>query len=207
MTLHSYNILARLRQNMVDQDSNDYTMRNKVRGIKTHLKGGTMSENILIPLDGSKLGEAAISYVSAMIAKLAPEERVTITLFHVITAARHSIHLQGGAGSLSVPYNEEELYSIRSESEKYLDKVGQGFQENQQVSIANKIAVNENPAEEIIKAEKSLEIDLVVMSTHGRSGFSRFAIGSVADKVLRGGSVPVLMVKASAAGEVERKDK
>jgi len=37
------------------------------------------------------------------------------------------------------------------------------------------------------------------MSTHGRSGISRFAIGSVADKVLRGGTVPVLMVRASDA--------
>jgi len=159
-----------------------------------------MSENILIPLDGSKLGEGAISYVSKMIAKLVPEERVSITLFHVITAVRHSIHLQGGAGSLAIPYNEEELSSIRRETEKYLDNVGQGFQQNKQVSVAIKISVNENPAAEIIKAEEEVSADLVAMSTHGRSGFSRFAIGSVADKVMRGGSVPVLMVKARELG-------
>lgn len=155
-----------------------------------------MSENILIPLDGSTLGEGAVSYVSKMVAKFAPEERVQITLLHVITAVRHSIHLQAGAGSVSIPYNEEELSSIRDESKKYLDKVGQGLQQNKQVSVDCKIAVNENPAEEIIKAEKTLNVDLVAMSTHGRSGFSRFALGSVADKVMRGGTVPVLMVKA-----------
>ena len=156
-----------------------------------------MSENILIPLDGSKLGEGAISYVSKMVAKLAPQERVQITLLHVITAVRHSLHLQAGAGSVSIPYNEEELSSIRDESKKYLEKAGQGLQQNKQVSVDCKIVVNENPAEEIIKAEKALSVDLVAMSTHGRSGFSRFALGSVADKVMRGGTVPVLMVKAS----------
>lgn len=161
-----------------------------------------MSENILIPLDGSTLGEGAISYVSTMVAKLAPEERVKITLFHVITAVRHSIHLQAGAGSVSIPYNEEELHGIKSDAIKYLEKVGQGFEENNQVRVEIKIAVNENPAAEIIKAEENLGVDLVAMSTHGRSGFSRFAIGSVADKVMRGGSVPVLMVKARVEGGV-----
>jgi len=156
-----------------------------------------MSEKILIPLDGSKLGEGAISYVSTMVAKLAPEERVEITLFHVITGVRHSIRLQAGPGSVSIPYNEEELSSIKDKAKKYLDKVGQGLEQNKQVSVDCKIAVNENPAEEIIKAEKTLSIDLVAMSTHGRNGFTRFAIGSVADKVMRGGTVPVLMVKAS----------
>jgi len=162
-----------------------------------------MSENILIPLDGSKLGEEAISYVSAMVAKLAPEERVAITLFHVITAVRHSLHLQGAGGSVSVPYNEEELNKMRSEAQQYLEKAGQELQQMKQVKVVYKISVNENPAEEIINAEQEIKADLVAMSTHGRSGFSRFAIGSVADKVMRGGAVPVLMVKASQSGPVE----
>ena len=162
-----------------------------------HLEEGNMSENILIPLDGSTLGEGAVSYISKMVARLAPEERVQITLFHVITAVSHSIHLQAGAGSVSIPYNEEELHGLKGAAKKYLEKVGEELLHNKQVSIAFKIAVNEKPAEEIIKAEENLDIDLVAMSTHGRGGFSRFAIGSVADKVMRGGTVPVLMVKAS----------
>jgi nucleotide-binding universal stress UspA family protein len=165
-----------------------------------------MSERILIPLDGSKLGEAAISYINRMIAKLAPEERVEITLFHVITAVRHSIHYQGGAGPISIPYNEEELSNIKGEAKKYLNKVGLGLQQNKQITVICKTSVSENPADEIIKAEKEVNADLVAMSTHGRSGISRFAIGSVADKVMRGGSVPVLMVKASEAKPVVEKD-
>jgi hypothetical protein len=57
-----------------------------------------MSERILIPLDGSKLGEAALSYVDELISRLAPEEKVEITLFHVITAVRHPGHARGGGG-------------------------------------------------------------------------------------------------------------
>ena len=51
-------------------------------------------------------------------------------------------------------------------------------------------------ADEIIKASEELNVDLIAMSTHGRSGISRWAFGSVTDRVLRGGSKPVLMVRA-----------
>lgn len=154
-----------------------------------------MSERILIPLDGSQLGEAAISYVDGLIAKLAPEEQIEITLFHVITAVRHPYHVQGGAGTVSIPYNEEELAEMKGEALDYLNKVSQGLQ-SKQVTLICKVSVNEDPAEEIIKAEEEVNADLVAMSTHGRSGLSRFALGSVADKVMRGGAVPVLMVRA-----------
>jgi nucleotide-binding universal stress UspA family protein len=155
-----------------------------------------MSERILIPLDGSKLGEAAISYVDGLIARLAPEEQIDVTLFHVITAVRHTIKIRGGGGVISVPFAEEELVEMKNKAKDYLNKVSQGLQCDQ-ITIKCKISVSENPADEIIKAEEEVNADLVAMSTHGRSGISRFAIGSVADKVLRGGSVPILMVRAN----------
>ncbi len=80
----------------------------------------------------------------------------------------------------------------------FLNKVSDGLR-NEKVTVMCKVSVSENPADEIIKAEVEVNADLVAMSTHGRSGISRFAIGSVADKVLRGGTVPVLMVRASDA--------
>ena len=157
-----------------------------------------MSERILLPLDGSKLGEAALSYVQELISRLAPEEKVEITLFHVITATRHTLHFQGMGDEVSVPYNEKELDEMKDEARDYLHKVSEGLH-NKKVTVMCKVSVSENPADEIIKAEEEVNADLVAMSTHGRSGISRFAVGSVADKVLRGGSVPVLMVRASEA--------
>jgi nucleotide-binding universal stress UspA family protein len=155
-----------------------------------------MSERILIPLDGSQLGEAALSYVEELISRLAPKEKVEITLFHVITEIRHPLHIPGGA--VSVPYNEKELAEMKGAAINYLNKVSDGLR-NEKATVMCKVSVSENPADEIIKAEVDVNADLVAMSTHGRSGISRFAIGSIADKVLRGGSVPVLMVRASEA--------
>jgi nucleotide-binding universal stress UspA family protein len=157
-----------------------------------------MSERILIPLDGSKFGEAALSYVEELISRLAAEEKVEITLFHVITTVRHQIHAPRGWGTASVPYNEEELTEMKDAATDFLNKMSDGLR-NEKVTVICKVSVSENPADEIIKAEVEVNADLVAMSTHGRSGISRFAIGSVADKVLRGGTVPVLMVRASDA--------
>lgn len=157
-----------------------------------------MSERILIPLDGSKLGEAALSYVGELISRLAPEEKVEVTLFHVITAVRHPLHIPAVGESISVPYSEEELAEMKDAATDFLNKMSDGLR-NEKVTVMCKVSVSENPADEIIKAEIEVNADLVAMSTHGRSGISRFAIGSVADKVLRGGNVPVLMVRASEA--------
>ena len=80
----------------------------------------------------------------------------------------------------------------------YLEKSGERLR-NGGVNVRCKVVVREaltSSAEEIIKAEEELNIDLVAMSTHGRRGISRWTFGSVTEKVLRGGNVPVLVVRA-----------
>ncbi|MCP3889514.1 MAG: universal stress protein [Desulfobulbaceae bacterium] len=154
-----------------------------------------MSERILMPLDGSKTGEAALPYVNGLISRLAPGEAVEITLLHVITNITRNIRYQGG-GMISVPCNEDELAQMTDEANKYLLSVGEQLS-NKQITLMYKIAVNQNPAEAIIEAEKESNANLVTMATHGRSGISRFTLGSIAEKVMRGGNLPVLMVRAS----------
>ncbi len=153
-----------------------------------------MSEKILMPLDGSEMGEAALSYVDKLVARLAPGETVEITLFHVVTAVRHKVPYQGG-GMVSIPYSDEELSTFKEQAKAYLEAVSSNLK-NEKILFFCEVAVNENPAEAIIEAEKQFNSDLIAMSTHGRSGISRFTVGSVAEKVLRGGGVPVLMVRA-----------
>jgi nucleotide-binding universal stress UspA family protein len=53
-----------------------------------------------------------------------------------------------------------------------------------------------NAADEILKTAKEINVDLIAMSTHGRSGLRRLAFGSITDKVLHGTETPVLMVRA-----------
>ncbi len=154
-----------------------------------------MSERILMPLDGSEIGEAALSYVEGLISRLAPGEAVEITLLHVITTVRHNVPYKGG-GMVSIPYTEEQLKTFKDEARAYLDRVSKNLQ-NSKTTVVCRVSVSENPAEAIIETEKETNADLVAMATHGRGGLSRFAFGSVADRVMRGGSVPVLMVRSS----------
>jgi nucleotide-binding universal stress UspA family protein len=156
-----------------------------------------MAENILVPLDGSDLGEAALEYVDTFIKSLSPRTNVTVTLLHVITTLTHQLDVHsGGVGTVIVPYTTEEIDKMKSESRMYLTRASKSLQSSS-VEIRNQIVVGNDPAEEIIKAEVDLGCNLVAMSTHGRSGLSRWAFGSVTDKVLRGGSVPVLLVRAA----------
>ena len=118
-----------------------------------------------------------------------------VTLFHVITTLRHDVHIsEGGAGTITIPYNESELEQMKVDAMKYLEEVGENFR-NKGATVTFKVLVGESPAEEVIKAEEEYNADLVAMSTHGRAGISRWAFGSVTDKVLRGSRVPVLMVR------------
>lgn len=151
-----------------------------------------MHERILIPLDGSRVGEAALPYVKELVAKLSPRVKVEITLFQSVSSLTH--YVIAGEASAPVPYTEPEMAQIKKKAEEYLAKVGQVLQAKN-VVIRNKVSVGK-AAEMINKAADELDVDLITMSTHGRSGISRWAFGSVTEKILRSGNRPVLMVRA-----------
>ena len=92
----------------------------------------------------------------------------------------------------------EEIDTIQRNASAYLEKSAELLR-SKGVDVTCKVVVaeiNKSSAEEIIKAEVEYKVDLVAMSTHGRRGISRWAFGSVTEKVLRGGTVPVLVVRA-----------
>jgi len=63
---------------------------------------------------------------------------------------------------------------------------------------AKGVVIKGRAADEILEYAENNNIDIIVMSTHGRSGVSRWAMGSVADKVVRHSSIPVLLASPSA---------
>ncbi len=151
-----------------------------------------MNERILVPLDGSKVGETALPYVDALVSKLSPEVKVEVTLLQVISSLTH--YVVSGEVSAQVPYTKEEMEQIKNEAMEYLNKAVKGLRSKRaKVKIEVKIG---GAAEEIIRVADEIKADLIAMSTHGRSGISRWAFGSVTDRVLRGGNVPVLVVRA-----------
>ena len=151
-----------------------------------------MSESILIPLDGSDVWETALRYVEGLVSRMAPGEKVEVTLLQVITSLRHAVSTPGG--TIDAPYSDKELEELKAKAMEYLTKAGESLQ-SRGASVNCKVSVGK-AAEEIIQAENEVNADLVAMSTHGRSGLSQWAFGSVTARVLRGGNVPLLMVRA-----------
>lgn len=151
-----------------------------------------MYERILVPLDGSKVGEAALPHVEELVSKLTPKTKTEVVLFQAVSSLTH--YVIAGEASVQVPYSEKEVEYIKRKSRQYLEKVGEGLK-SKGATVKTKVATG-SAAPEIIKAADEVKADLIAMSTHGRSGLSRLTFGSITAKVLRGGNVPVLVVRA-----------
>ena len=151
-----------------------------------------MYERILIPLDGSKIGEAALPFVEDLVSKLSPKLKVEVTLLQVVTSITH--YVVAGEVAAPVPYTERELELIKHKSTEYLDKIREGLTSKGAV-VKTKVSIG-NAAQEILKAAEETNADLIAMSTQGRSGLRRLAFGSITAKVIRESTVPVLTVRA-----------
>jgi len=151
-----------------------------------------MLEKILVPLDGSKVGEAALPVIEKLLAQFSPEIKVEVTLIQVLPATHWIV-----AGDVGAPmrFTDEELEPMKQAALNYLNKAGENLR-NRGVAVRSMVGVG-NQAEEILKAADEIGAGLIAMSTHGRSGIRRWAFGSVTDKVLRGARIPVLTVRAS----------
>lgn len=130
---------------------------------------------VLVPLDGSDVAEAILSRVEELTAKLGAE----VVLLEVLSEA----------GVLPTTAHQE-----YNEAKEYLDGITQRLRD-QGIEASAAIRYGE-PAEEIVDYAQANKVDLIAMSTHGRSGVSRWVFGSVAEKVLRGTDVPILLVRA-----------
>jgi len=151
-----------------------------------------MFERILVPLDGSKIGEAALDHVERLISKIAPSVKTEVVLFQVLTSLSH--YVIAGEASVQVPYTDKEIMYITKKAKEYLNKAGECLK-SKGISIKTKVATGKAEVE-IVKAADELKVDLIAMSTHGRSGLSRLTFGSITAKVLRTTNVPVLVVRA-----------
>ena len=151
-----------------------------------------MYERILVPLDGSKVGEAALVHVEKLVSKMAPKVKTEVILFQVISSLSH--YVIAGEASVQVPYSEKEVAQIKKKAKEYLDRAGESLR-SKGVTVKTKVATGKAVGE-IVKAADEIKVDLIAMSTHGRSGLSRLTFGSITDKVLRTGNVPILVVRA-----------
>jgi len=167
-----------------------------------------MLSKILVPLDGSELAEAVLPYVEEICRRCEPIE---IVLFQVVPlpSARPGAFFRSPSDDLATTrlpesaadletaqhpiYREQILAGARAEVEAALARATQRLCED---GLAARVEMAfGRPAEEIIDFAEREGMDLIVMSTHGRSGLSRWILGSVADKVLHGTHLPILLVR------------
>ena len=151
-----------------------------------------MEQRILIPLDGSKTGEAALPLVEDLVSKLLSATKVEITLIQVVSSLPHFV-VAGEAG-LQIPYTELELEQNKRKALDYLEETGESLK-SKGATVKIKVGIG-NAADEILRVADEINASLIAMSTHGRSGITRWAFGSITDRVLQGANTPVLLVRA-----------
>src|SRR5262245_36340166 len=141
-------------------------------------------DRVLVPLDGSRLAEAAIETALSL-----TRGETTSTLVLLRAAEAHTF--PGGDPT------DEEVEAIH-EAEAYLAGVAERLRRRgiTQVETGGWYGP---AASTIIQAARMKKADLIVMSTHGRSGLGRLIMGSVTESVLRGTATPVCVVRASGA--------
>jgi nucleotide-binding universal stress UspA family protein len=150
-----------------------------------------MYTKILIPLDGSKTAEKALPYARFLAGAL----KLPIELLAVVDIAEMATHLSADrARHLDTIIQD----SVRN-SEEYLKRVAGTLS-----AATIKCTVEKGKAEQVIVETAAADKGtLVAMATHGRSGINRWLLGSVAEKVLRGTSNPLLLVRATEEAKGE----
>jgi nucleotide-binding universal stress UspA family protein len=138
---------------------------------------------ILVPLDGSIVAEAALT-PAVDLARTAGAKMVLLR-----AAEAHT-------GPLTDPV-EAQVHVMR-EAEEYLAAT-QARVKSAGVAEVEVSAWYGAPAEAIVEAARHRKADLIVMSSHGRTGVARLVLGSVAESVLRATAVPILLIRAAGA--------
>jgi nucleotide-binding universal stress UspA family protein len=144
-----------------------------------------MYKKILAPLDGSDMAECTIEHVKE-IARAG--DKPEVIFLSVLEPAHNAYWFAQGDPDLQ----KKEESDRKKSAENYLLKIAN---EAKKDGLAAKgVLLEGNPADVIIDYAGKNGVDLIVMSTHGRSGLTRFAMGSVTDKVLRTAAAPVLAI-------------
>jgi nucleotide-binding universal stress UspA family protein len=167
-----------------------------------------MYRKILIPLDGSAMAEAALAEVTRL---AGPATEVLLLRVTEPATAGTPIPLvpnTSGVGgppmfpppSLTQPSTEAGLEAgarARAEAQDYLESRAIALRGD--TAAVRSLVIEDAAAAAVIAQQATDEgADLIVMATHGRSGVARWALGSVADRVLHSTAVPLLLVRPRA---------
>ena len=160
-----------------------------------------MYNKIVVPLDGSKLAECALPYAEELMKGCDTGEVILLSVTEQvrgwtqaleapeISNASDELRVQRPSSGMTITFGK-----MQRQAERYLGKIKKGLAAKG-IQARTEVLLGK-PADQIVNFAKDNGADVIVMSSHGRSGPSRWAYGSVADKVLRASCVPVLMIRA-----------
>jgi nucleotide-binding universal stress UspA family protein len=142
--------------------------------------------HILIPLDGSELAEQVLEPALA----LGNLMQADYTLLRVVgPPVATGLEAPGYAVGVGL---EPALEELKAEAQAYLVRLAERLRA-QMLAVQTRIIVGRPPALAILEEAQGQGIDLIALETHGRGGLARLLFGSVADKLLRGASTPLLV--------------
>jgi nucleotide-binding universal stress UspA family protein len=145
-----------------------------------------MYRRIVVPLDGSELSEHALKHARAIIGQ---NPRATLILLRVVEPLLPASYVMSGAAE----YWTDALHKADRDADEYLAKMADSLKKEGITNIKS-VVLKGQPGEEILNYLTKAKTDLVIMTTHGRSGIQRWLMGSVAERVMRHSAVPALIV-------------
>jgi len=144
-------------------------------------------KHVLVPLDGSLVGESALCQAKDVL-----PANGTLTLVTAVEMPEIPLYGFDLVGVSNAPSYQESLEEVMARARAYLDKIAEGLRVSG-YTVETIVQFGE-PATIIVSTACQQLVDAIVMSTHGRSGISRWLFGSVTSKVLTLASCPVLVV-------------
>jgi len=140
---------------------------------------------ILAPLDGSDIGEVALPYLEA----IAATSKASVNLLQVVSPpGTVEANLLGG------PDWRKFVKAMHDAGDIYLKNIADRLS-GKDIKITYEV-ITGDPADKIVEYAAANSFSLIAMSTHGRTGLARWVLGSVADKVLHGARIPILLVRS-----------
>lgn len=138
-------------------------------------------KKVLVPVDFSECSLKALQYAVAFATQFDAE----LVLIHVV----ESYLVVPEMGAVDVALIQEQMRTgAKEELEKLCKRIDLEHTPKAELRMGN-------PASEVVQAAKDLEVDLVVVSTHGRTGLAHVFLGSVAESIVRHATCPVLVVR------------
>lgn len=155
-----------------------------------------MYNKILAPMDGSARSECTLEHVR----EIAKGCGVAQIIFLAVVDITRNSWMWGGdtvmGGGISSPEVVEDL--IKAQEDNAKEYISRLTREAKKDGLdAQSVILEGYPPDAIIDYANKNAVDLIVMSSHGRSGVARFALGSVTDKVVRTVAVPVMVIPAA----------